>query len=39
MPLERIDHYLLQTTDLTATRDWYVQAAAGIKPELTASEL
>ena len=25
MPLERIDHYLLQTTDLTATRDWYVQ--------------
>jgi catechol 2,3-dioxygenase-like lactoylglutathione lyase family enzyme len=26
MPLERIDHYLLQTTDLAATRDWYVQA-------------
>jgi catechol 2,3-dioxygenase-like lactoylglutathione lyase family enzyme len=25
MPLERIDHYLLQTTDLAATRDWYVQ--------------
>lgn len=24
MPLERIDHYLLQTTDLAATRDWYV---------------
>jgi len=26
MPLQRIDHYLLQTTDLAATRDWYVQA-------------
>ena len=26
MPLERIDHYLLQTTDLGATRDWYVKA-------------
>jgi catechol 2,3-dioxygenase-like lactoylglutathione lyase family enzyme len=25
MPLERIDHYLLQTTDLAATRDWYVE--------------
>ncbi|MDH5210053.1 MAG: VOC family protein [Betaproteobacteria bacterium] len=25
MALERIDHYLLQTTDLAATRDWYVQ--------------
>jgi len=25
MPLERIDHYLLQTTDLAATRDWYVK--------------
>jgi catechol 2,3-dioxygenase-like lactoylglutathione lyase family enzyme len=24
MPLQRIDHYLLQTTDLAATRDWYV---------------
>lgn len=24
MPLERIDHYLLQTADLAATRDWYV---------------
>jgi len=26
MPLQRIDHYLLQTTDLAATRDWYVRA-------------
>ncbi|MDH4095267.1 MAG: VOC family protein [Betaproteobacteria bacterium] len=26
MPLQRIDHYLLQTTDLAATRDWYVKA-------------
>jgi len=26
MALERIDHYLLQTTDLAATRDWYVRA-------------
>ncbi|MGD9953222.1 MAG: VOC family protein [Burkholderiales bacterium] len=25
MPLERIDHYLLQTADLAATRDWYVK--------------
>lgn len=25
MALERIDHYLLQTTDLAATRDWYVK--------------
>jgi len=25
MPLQRIDHYLLQTTDLAATRDWYVK--------------
>jgi catechol 2,3-dioxygenase-like lactoylglutathione lyase family enzyme len=25
MPLERIDHYLLQTADLAATRDWYVR--------------
>lgn len=25
MPLERIDHYLLQTADLAATRDWYVE--------------
>ena len=25
MPLERIDHYLLQTTDLAATRDWYAR--------------
>jgi len=24
MALQRIDHYLLQTTDLAATRDWYV---------------
>lgn len=24
MPLERIDHCLLQTADLAATRDWYV---------------
>jgi catechol 2,3-dioxygenase-like lactoylglutathione lyase family enzyme len=23
--LERIDHYLLQTADLAATRDWYVK--------------
>ena len=26
MPLERIDHYLLQTTNLAATRDWYMRA-------------
>ncbi len=25
MALQRIDHYLLQTTDLAATRDWYVR--------------
>jgi len=25
MPLERVDHFLLQTTDLSATRDWYVK--------------
>lgn len=25
MALERVDHYLLQTTDLAATRDWYVR--------------
>jgi len=25
MPLERVDHFLLQTTDLEATRDWYVK--------------
>jgi catechol 2,3-dioxygenase-like lactoylglutathione lyase family enzyme len=25
MPLERVDHFLLQTTDLAATRDWYVK--------------
>jgi len=25
VPLERIDHYLLQTADLAATRDWYVK--------------
>jgi catechol 2,3-dioxygenase-like lactoylglutathione lyase family enzyme len=25
MPLQRIDHYLLQSTDLAATRDWYVK--------------
>lgn len=25
MPLERVDHFLLQTTDLGATRDWYVR--------------
>jgi catechol 2,3-dioxygenase-like lactoylglutathione lyase family enzyme len=36
MPLERIDHYLLQTTDLAATRDWYVQALGmreGLHPD------
>jgi catechol 2,3-dioxygenase-like lactoylglutathione lyase family enzyme len=25
MPLERVDHFLLQTTDLARTRDWYVK--------------
>ena len=30
MALERLDHYLLQTTDLAATRDWYV-AALGMR--------
>lgn len=25
MPLSHIDHYLIQTTDMEATRDWYVR--------------
>ncbi|MEY3105344.1 MAG: hypothetical protein RJA72_1376, partial [Pseudomonadota bacterium] len=24
MPLERLEHFLIQTTQLQATRDWYV---------------